>query len=108
VQQGEYREIVEQAVRRAESDAGFRAALIADPVPTIERSFGAAPPGGTDVERLRDGLGAYFGAAGAEGQLSDEQLQAVAGGWSFLDLVKFLWPDKTDGTGDADPQSVVE
>jgi hypothetical protein len=74
------RQIVAQAVGRAQSDKGFQTRLTADPVPVIESTYGVRLPESFDPARLRARIGERFGVHADGGALDDEQLDAVAGG----------------------------
>jgi hypothetical protein len=97
MQQPEAREVVQKAVERAERDAAFRAALLSDPVRAVQAETGINVESGIDPGRLAAGLRSYFGAPGADGELDDDHLEAVAGGFSIVDLLNWFWPDSTGG-----------
>jgi hypothetical protein len=80
MQQAGLRGFADQAMTRAAQDAAFRAALIADPVLTLERTFGVTLPGGIASEGFRSRVRWRFGVDVVDDELSDEQLQAVSGG----------------------------
>jgi Nitrile hydratase, alpha chain len=79
------RELQAELFDRAAQDAGFRRALLADPTGTLERELGARLPAGiglTVVEETptRRYLVLPPRPARVEGELSDTELEAVAGG----------------------------
>jgi ATP phosphoribosyltransferase regulatory subunit HisZ len=80
MEQAEVRGFVRQAVARAGQDAAFRRLFASDPAAALQRELGVALPEDADTERLRTMVQARFGTAAAGGELSDEQLEAVAGG----------------------------
>jgi hypothetical protein len=78
--QAELRGLADQAMTRAAQDAAFREALVADPVPTLESAFGVRIPRGIATEGFRSRVRWRFGLESLDDELSEDQLEAVAGG----------------------------
>lgn len=70
----------------AQKDAGFRAALLANPRAAIESALGEPLPAQIEVNVVAEGPNSYTivlpyeSAVGENGELSDSDLEAVAGG----------------------------
>lgn len=76
--------LVDQAKAKAWVDKGFRKALIADPKKTIEELFKITLPENLKFsvqEEKPDTITITLPAQASDGELSDDQLDAVAGGW---------------------------
>lgn len=76
--------LVDQAKAKAWVDKGFRKALIADPKKTIEDLFKITLPENLKFnvqEEKPDTVTINLPAQASDGELSDDQLDAVAGGW---------------------------
>ena len=76
-----------QLIERATRDQGFREELIRDPKGVIGREFGIDVPGSVEIRVLEETPTASYlvlpPAPVASGhELSDRDLEAVAGGWS--------------------------
>lgn len=72
----------ERLVTRASSDEDFRARLIADPHAAIADELGEPLPGGLEVEVVEEVPGKLMLVLpAASDALSDEELDAVAGGY---------------------------
>jgi hypothetical protein len=76
-----------QVIDRASKDQDFRQRLISDPKGTISKEFGVTIPGNISLNIVQDTPTAWYlvlppvpAAVGSE--LSEEQLEAVAGGWT--------------------------
>lgn len=73
-------------IAKALTDAAYRAALLEDPRAVVEREFGVALPAGFTLEVVEAKADShvivlpYAPAVGADGELSDADLEAVAGG----------------------------
>lgn len=83
--------LVDQARAKAWVDKGFRKALIADPKKAIEGLFGITLPEKLNfniLEEKSDSITIVLPAQLNDAELSDDQLDAVAGGWGcFCDCV---------------------
>ena len=70
-------------IEKAMQDPAFRAKLVADPKAVIEKELGRKLPDGVSVRVLEDSASAVhlvLPPAPAKGQLSDAELESVAGG----------------------------
>lgn len=89
--QDSIQKLVDQARAKAWVDKGFRKALIADPKKAIEELFGITLPEKLKfniLEEKPDSITIVIPAQLNDGELSDDQLDAVAGGWGcFCDCV---------------------
>ncbi len=79
------REVQGKLIGRAWEDQAFKARLLSDPRAAIEQATGLKLPAGVSVKVLQETADTlYFviplSPLGAEGELSDEALAAVAGG----------------------------
>jgi hypothetical protein len=74
------RDALEKAAARADGDEPFRTAFFENPAGTLEREYGVELREGLDRDGLRVKVQQRFGAAPADGSLSDSQLDAVSGG----------------------------
>jgi hypothetical protein len=77
-----------QLIEKAWKDAAFRQALLTDPRGAVERELGAKLPAGLQVKVVPETPDTCYLVLPANpdrapaGQLTDQQLEAVAGGWS--------------------------
>jgi hypothetical protein len=77
-----------QLIEKAWKDDAFRQALLTDPQGAVERALGGKLPAGIQVKVLAETPNTFYLVLPANpdrapaGQLSDQQLEAVAGGWS--------------------------
>jgi Nitrile hydratase, alpha chain len=83
------REVELQLIEKAWKDDAFRQALLTDPREAVERELGAKLPGGIQVKVLAETPDTCYLVLPANpdraptGALTDQQLEAVAGGaWS--------------------------
>jgi hypothetical protein len=82
------REVELQLIEKAWKDAAFRQALVTDPREAVESELGAKLPAGLQVKVLAETADTFYLVLPTNpdrapaGQLTDEQLEAVAGGWT--------------------------
>lgn len=97
--------IEQQLIERAAEDPAFREQLLADPRGAVAEITGTAFPQDAEVKVLEETAGSYYlvlpasASAPAEEELSDSELEAVAGG-DF----KILWTSLCDADGDGDKE----
>ena len=75
-------------IQRSLEDEAFRRRLLADPKGTVERELGSRLPEGVEVRAVEETPDTVYlvippaaQAGGASGELSDGELESVAGGW---------------------------
>jgi hypothetical protein len=82
------REFELQLIEKAWKDDAFRQALRTDPQGVVERELGGQLPAGLQVKVLAESADTFYLVLPANpdrapaGQLTDQQLEAVAGGWT--------------------------
>jgi Nitrile hydratase, alpha chain len=80
-------EMERRIIQRRLEDGAFRQQLLADPRATVEQELGTRLPEGVEVRAVEEtAQTAYLvlpsaSHAGEDGELSDRELEAVAGGW---------------------------
>jgi len=96
-------EMERRLIEKSMEDESFRQRLIEEPKGTVEQELGTSLPEGVRVETVEETADTIYlvlpstPMAGAEGgELSDQQLESVAGGWfgdeNTADECKpFLW-----------------
>ena len=99
-------ELWQNLVNKAVADADFREALKRDPRTTLETEFGISIPEEAEVTVLEETPDRQYivlppRLVGEHGALSEEELEAVAGGWH----VTLIWTGICFGDGDAPPTS---
>lgn len=82
-------ELEQQVVERAARDSQFRKDFMTNPRETAEREFGVAIPEGIDITVLEETPSSVYvvlppAQAQAGREVSDADLEAVAGGWGGL------------------------
>lgn len=97
------REMVRAVVRRSMEDDSFRRALVADPRAAIEQAFGTELPEGGEIRVVEETADVVYlvlpprSAVGPSGELSDSDLEAVAGGdggsWPPKFTAATCWPE---------------
>jgi hypothetical protein len=80
MEQAEFRGLVKQAMAKAGDDTSFRTAFVENPVGAVEREFSVSLPKELDADSFRSKVRSRFGVDSADGELSDDALEAVAGG----------------------------
>ena len=80
------KEMREKVVERANGDADFRARLLADPKGVIEKELDVSLPKWLAVHVHEDSATSANLVLPPDGALSDEDLQEVAGGYSWDDF----------------------
>jgi hypothetical protein len=82
------REFELQLIEKAWKDDAFRQALRTDPQGTVESALGGKLPAGVQVKLVEETADTFYLVLPANpdraptGQLTDQQLDAVAGGWT--------------------------
>jgi hypothetical protein len=80
------RDVELQLIEKAWKDDAFRQALVTDPQGAVERELGAKLPAGIQVRVVAESADTFYLVLPANpdrapaGQLTDQQLEAVAGG----------------------------
>jgi hypothetical protein len=82
------REFELQLIEKAWKDDAFRQALVSDPRGAVEKELGGQLPAGLQVKVVAESADTFYLVLPANpdrapaGELTDQQLEAVAGGWS--------------------------
>jgi hypothetical protein len=82
------RDVELQLIEKAWKEDAFRQALRTDPRGAVEQALGAKLPAGQQVKLVEETSDTFYLVLPANpdrapaGQLSNQQLEAVAGGWS--------------------------
>jgi hypothetical protein len=86
--QGMRRDVELQLIEKAWKEDAFRQALRADPRGAVEKALGGKLPAGLQVKLVEESADTFYLVLPANpdralsGQLSDKELEAVAGGWT--------------------------
>jgi hypothetical protein len=81
------RELEQRVIRKSQEDPQFRASLLSDPKAALEQELGASVPAGLQVHVVEETPNSIYvvlpqaSSRGSGGELSDQDLEAVAGGW---------------------------
>lgn len=82
-----------ELLQRAAQDSVFRAELTGDPKGVLERELGIELPAEADVRVVEEAPNqVHLILPTAEGELSDEALDAVAGGLTYLRTIRSWYP----------------
>jgi Nitrile hydratase, alpha chain len=82
-------EIERTLVQRSMEDEAFRQRLLADPKAAVEEELGTRLPEGVEVRAVEESPDTIYlvlpdkSAVGQGGELSDQELEALAGGWEL-------------------------
>ena len=80
-------EVQRRLVQRSLEDEGFRRRLLEDPKAAVEDELGTRLPEGVEVRSVEETTDTIYlvlpsaSVVGEGGELSDRELEAVAGGW---------------------------
>lgn len=100
----------QQVLSKVLSDPATRTALRERPKETLESIYGVQFPDGTDIRVLEENIGSHYvvlppeGLGAGGGELSDAQLETVAGGW----FVQLIATSICFGSGDPGDTSVPD
>jgi hypothetical protein len=78
-----FKELMQKATVRAEGDEAFRTAFMSNPRSALESAYDIKLPAQLDDAGLQARVQSRFGIQSADGELSDTQLETVAGGLCF-------------------------
>ena len=82
-------EIERRLIERSLQDNAFRQRLLEDPKAAVEQELGTRLPEGVEVRALEETTDTVYlvlpdkSAVGQGGELSDQELEALAGGWEL-------------------------
>lgn len=90
----------QQVLSRALGDADFRKELIESPHASLSSLYGVAIPGNADVRVFEESSNSHYVVIPPDmtqlsEELTDEQLEAVAGGW----FIQLIWTTLCVGSG---------
>jgi hypothetical protein len=89
-----------RVLARALADPDFRADLVASPHRSLSELYGVTIPENADVRVLEESYDSHFvvippDMSSISQELTDEQLEAVAGGW----FIQLIWTTLCVGSG---------
>jgi Nitrile hydratase, alpha chain len=82
-------EVERRLIQRSLEDESFRQALLADPRAALEQELGSRLPESVEVRAVEESADIIYlvlpsaSRVGQGGELSDRELESVAGGWDF-------------------------
>jgi Nitrile hydratase, alpha chain len=82
-------EVERRLMKRSLEDEEFRQSLLADPRAAIEQELGSRLPESVEVRAVEESADIIYlvlpsaSRVGQGGELSDRELESVAGGWDF-------------------------
>lgn len=90
----------QQIVTRAVEDSTFRKSLVSDPKATLAKEYGVTIPANADVRVFEESANSFYvvlpaPVAESGSELTEDQLEAVAGGW----FVQLAWTLVCFGNG---------
>jgi hypothetical protein len=105
--------LLREVLVRAASDAPFRSQLISDPHAAVKAATGVALPADLKIQFIEqpkdiDALLVLPNSVSADGELTSEELEAVAGGVAELEAICWGTCDKTCGTSCTNTCSVTD
>ena len=81
-------ELEQRVIQKSQEDQAFRSSLLDDPKAAIERELGTSLPAGVQIHVVEETSNTVYlvlpqagSQGGAGGELSDQDLESVAGGW---------------------------
>jgi hypothetical protein len=95
---GSRAEVERRLIQRSLQDEAFRQRLLADPRAAIEQELGSRLPESVEVRVVEETADTIYlwiptaSAVGQGGELSDQELDAVAGGFSYQDTCVRICP----------------
>ncbi|MEO5816989.1 MAG: NHLP leader peptide family RiPP precursor [Gemmatimonadaceae bacterium] len=105
--------LLREVLVRSASDATFRSQLIADPHAAVKNATGVALPADLKIQFVEqpkdiDALLVLPNSVEGDGELSPEELEAVAGGLAEMEAICWGTCDKTCGTSCTNTCSVTD
>lgn len=90
----------ERVLTRALADSDFRRDLVENPHQSLSALYGVTIPEGADIQVFEESDESHYvvippDMSGVSEELTDEQLEAVAGGW----FIQLIWTTLCVGSG---------